>query len=159
MKQFFLYLSFIAIILLSACDDDNDCMDTACYSEPESFKFEFVDISTGENLIENGAIGFDDISVLVTTTADSSYIIYSIMTIAQYNNIFVVSGIGEQTEQVNCVIKICDEEVLHLFVDAERLAEDCCSWTHFNEITIENTDYESIKGYDIYTIKIDSFCP
>lgn len=158
MKQLFMYLSFVAIILLLACNDDKDCIGIECSSEPEAFNFGFVDKNMGENLITNGTISIDDISVNITTTADTSYVIYRIASTSKFSDHFVVYGIGDQTEQVNCVIKICGEEVLHLYVDAERRSENCCSWTHFNEISIE-TEYEFNEGkHNIYTVYMDSFC-
>lgn len=157
MKQLFIYLSFLALVLLSSCEDEKSCLGINCSSEPEPFNFEFVDNSTGENLITNGTYNIEDFEVIATSSADSCYVIYFIAPIAENNEILVIYDIGGQTEQVNCVIKICGEDVLHLYVDAERRSENCCSWTHFNEIAIE-TDYELNEGDHLYTVKMDSFC-
>lgn len=120
-----------------------------CFTPPEAFLFEIVDTTTGENLFANGT--FSSTQIEVTNTENSSPVEYSF--IGENNaNIIFINAIGWHTEKVNLSVKIAEITVFFLYVDAERLFGDCCSYTIYNEITIKNAPYELDTKTGIYKI-------
>lgn len=62
MKPTFAIIRLIAIVFLlftQSCNENN-----ACFSPPRDFQFRFVDQPTSENLIANGSISKDQITVI-----------------------------------------------------------------------------------------------
>ncbi len=144
-------LIYLLILLLQSCIS-NDCEDYACFSPPNPFIFELVDKSTGENLFTNGTYNSNEIEIF--NTSDSSKIEYSF--IDENNiNIIQIGSIGWESEIVECWLQINNSVILVLFVDAKRLSENCCSFTRYDEIRIENAVYEYNNQSGIYKILIE----
>jgi hypothetical protein len=56
---------------------------------------------------------------------------------------------------VNYSIQISSTSVFELFVNAERLDKNCCTYTEYKEIRIKNIDFELNKENGIYKILIE----
>ena len=70
-------------------------------------------------------------------------------------NIIRINTIGWETEIVNYSIQISSENIFELFVNAERLSDNCCSYTVYNEIRIENSDFELNQDLGTYKIFVE----
>jgi len=147
MMKFYLRL-IILLILLSACDKDK-CKEILCFTPPESFTFELVDMSTGENVFTSGMFGSSEISVV--NTLDEQARSYDFIGEDDIN-LLSINSVGWDTEVVNLAVTIGDLTAFNFYVDAERLNEDCCSFTRYNEVSVENATFEYDSSTGIYTI-------
>lgn len=150
MKKALKLIPILSLLLLQNCSL-NDC-NQLCFTPPNSFEFEFVDATSKENLFTNKTFNKRDIKVI--NLADNSNLEYSFIDENDYN-ILMIGGIGWKSEIVEFTIKVADKEILTLYVNAKRLNENCCSFTRFEEIRIENANYSIDTQKDIYTILID----
>ncbi len=134
---------FMNALLLQSCGKGDDCGE--CFSPPSPFVFEIVNKETGENLFSDETFDPGDIEVVNTQGTKS----YSFNFIDEDDkNLISIGSLGWVTENVSVLIKIGETEILTLTVDAERLTENCCSFTRYNAISIENaeTDLDDLTG-------------
>ena len=142
----------VMILLSAQACADKDCEDVLCFTPPMPFAFELVDKDSGENLFTNGSYDSDDIEVLnVSDNSRREFVFIS----ENELNIIQIGSIGWKNEIAEVVLKVGDETILNLYVDSERVSEDCCNFTKYNEIRIDNADYELDPQSGIYTIRID----
>lgn len=147
-----LKIPFLFILLIIQSCSDDDCSDIDCFTPPNPFVFELVDKQTGENLFTNGYFNSEDIEII--NIDDNTEIGYIFISENDINMIEIIS-IGWKTEIVECTLNINDSEILSLYVDAKRINGNCCSFTSYEEIRIENTDYEYDDQTTIYRILVD----
>ena len=152
MKKTTSILAIIILILTQSCKKKNECEDIACFTPPSPFRFELVDKLTGENLFTNGTFNSDDIKVIKLD--DKSNVEFTFIDENDYN-IIQINTIGWKTEIVNYSIQISTENIFNLYVSAERLNENCCSFTRYKEIKIENSEFELNQTNGIYKILVD----
>lgn len=150
MKNTIKLIAIIGLILTQACDT-NDCEDLACFTPPRGFSFELVDAETKENLFTNGTFNPDQIEVL--NSDDNSKREFSFISEDDVN-IIQIGSIGWESEIAEVVLKVGDETILNLFVDCERVSRNCCSFTEYNEIRIDDAEYELDPQTEIYTVFI-----
>ena len=142
----------VMILLSAQACADKDCEDVLCFTPPMPFAFELVDKDSGENLFTNGSYDSDDIEVLnVSDNSRREFVFIS----ENELNIIQIGSIGWENEIAEVVLKVGDETILNLYVDSERVSEDCCNFTKYNEIRIDNADYELDQQSGIYTIRIE----
>ena len=152
MKNFTKAAVLLLLAFFQGCDNDNDCDDLLCFTPPSGFVFEIVDKASGENLFTNGTYTPEQIEVL--NTDDNSKRTFGFLSEDDIN-LIVIASIGWETEVAKVVVKIAGEDILDLYVDAERVSENCCSFSKYNEIRIDNAEYTLDKQSDIYTIYIE----
>jgi len=136
------------LIITQACNT-NDCEDIACFTPPRGFAFELVDAETKENVFTNGTFDPDEIEVL--NIVDNSGRDFSFISENEVN-IIQIGSIGWETEVAEVVLKVGDADILNLYVDSERVSENCCNFSKYNEIRIDNAEYELDQQSGIYTI-------
>lgn len=139
---------FLLIIILQGCKNDHDpCPE--CFTPPSHFYFELCDSATGENLFRNGTLNPNYIEII--NLADGSK---EPFTFLDENDVDLIRTypIGGETEKVNYSFNVGDLYIFTLYVDAERLFENCCSFTRYNEIRIENADFLRDPNTDVYKI-------
>ena len=141
-------IAFFALIITQACNT-NDCEDIACFTPPRGFAFELVDAETKENVFTNGTFDPDEIEVL--NIVDNSGRDFSFISENEVN-IIQIGSIGWETEVAEVVLKVGDADILNLYVDSERVSENCCNFSKYNEIRIDNAEYELDQQSGIYTI-------
>jgi len=149
-KKTIAILAIIILILTQSCE--NDCEGYACFTPPQPFGFELVDKFTGENLFTNGTLNSNDIKVI--NLDDQSKVQFTFIAENDYN-LIQINTIGWKTETVNYSIQISTENIFNLYVSAERLNENCCSFTRYKEIKIENSEFELDQTNGIYKILVD----
>jgi len=147
-----LTLILVLILLGTQSCDDNDCGDLLCFTPPEGFAFELVDKDSRENLFTNGSYNSDDIEVL--NIKDNSRREFRFISENELN-IIQIGSIGWENEIAEVVLKVGDLMILNLYVDSERVSENCCNFTKYNEIRIENAAYELDQQSGVYTILLD----
>ena len=151
MRKKLLLIAVMILLSFHACDD-RDCEDVLCFTPPMPFAFELVDKDTGENLFTNGSYDSDDIEVLnVSDNSRREFVFIS----ENELNIIQIGSIGWDNEIAEVVLKVGDRIILNLYVDSERVSEDCCNFTKYNEIRIDNAEYELDQQSGIYTVLID----
>lgn len=148
MKYSTLFL-FVLTTLFFGCDK---CEGTLCFTPPSFFRFQFIDKDSGEDLLANGTYEYNDIEV--TNLEDSSIVDFSKIAGEDYNFI-EFNDIGWETEKVNYQIEIGEDISFNFYVDAERVNEDCCSFTRMNEVTITGVEYDEATS-DHFLILINS---
>ena len=151
MKKTLKLVALIALLFIQACDN-NDCEDLLCFTPPIGFAFELVDKDSGENLFTNGTYNPDNIEVL--NVLDNSKREFSFISENEVN-IIRIGSIGWETEIAGVVLKVGDASILNLYVDSERVSENCCNFSKYNEIRIDNAEYELDQQSGIYTIFIE----
>ena len=151
MKKVVKVVALIALLFTQACDN-NDCEGQLCFTPPIGFYFELVDKESGENLFTNGTYNPDDIEVL--NVLDNSKKEFSFISEDDIN-IIQIGSIGWDSEIEEVILKVGDEIILNLYVDSERVSENCCSFSRYNEIRIDNAEYELDQQSGIYTIFLE----
>lgn len=146
-KLLFLLLLFV----VQACGKD-DCEDYACTTPPDPFVFEIVDKATGENLFSNGTFSPEQIAVI--NTIDGREVEF---TFVEENglNLLRVHGVGWKTETVLSSIQLDGEEIFTLYVEAEMVSENCCTFTRYHKIEIEGVEYKLNEETGTYTIFVE----
>jgi hypothetical protein len=151
MKNTLIYLVFITVTIWS-CNNKDQCDGVDCFTPPSPFMFELVDKSSGENLFTTGVLSSDDIKVL--NLDDQSNVEFQFIDENDFN-VIQINSIGWKTQIVNYSIEISSESLFTLLVDAERLSENCCAFTRYNEIDIEGSEFELIEQSGIYKIMVE----
>jgi len=123
-----------------------------CFTPPSPFGFELIDKVTRENLFSNGTFNSNDIKVI--NIDDQSNVVFTFIDENDYN-IIQINTIGWKTEIVHYSIQISTENIFNLYVRAERLNENCCSFTRYQEIKIENSEFELNQTNGLYKILVD----
>ncbi|WP_321285492.1 hypothetical protein [uncultured Sunxiuqinia sp.] len=149
MKKILILIFVGVFFILEGCSKYKDC--GACFTPPEFFRFELVDKYTGVNLFTNETFNQDEIEILDSSNSSVEFNFVSENNI----NVIEIYTIGWQTEIVNYRVNISSENIFDLYVDAERLSEDCCSFTRFNEIEISNAEFTWNSRNDAYRILVD----
>ena len=149
MKKTIVPIFILAILSLVACSGDKEC--DLCMSPPNFFTFDLVDKDSGENVFASGRYNSDDIEVL---DASGHRVEFEFVNYEDFNFI-EIRTIGWQTETVNYRINIGEENIFDLYVDAERLSENCCSFTRYQEIEISNAEYTNDPLTGIYKIIVE----
>lgn len=149
MKKIILILVLFTIISQS-CGNDDDCRD--CFTPPQSFIFEIIDKTTGENLFTNETYEAEQIQI--TNTLNDSPVEFTFISENDVN-LIQIDAIGWQTEIVNLKIDILDNHIFNFYVDAERKMVNCCNSTEYNEITIGGSEFELNAQTGIYKILVE----
>ena len=145
----YVILLFISIFSLKC--DPNDCEDLLCFTPPNPFQFEILDKNSAENLYVLGELSPNDLKVYESNSGvprEFSFI--------EENgfNIISIHSIGWETEKVELTLELSKDLLFTLDVEAKRTNENCCSFTKYNEITIQPFEYELNKSNDIYQVYI-----
>lgn len=151
MTRKLILIAVMIVLVMEACEN-RDCEDLLCFTPPTSFAFELVDKDSGENLFTNGSYNSDDIEVF--NVKDNSRREYRFISENELN-IIQIGSIGWEDEIAEVVLKVGDRMILNLYVDSERVSENCCNFTKYNEIRIDNAAYELDQQSGIYIILID----
>jgi hypothetical protein len=151
LKNALKFISLLLLLFIQGCKSD-DCEDIACFTPPMPFTFDLVDKESGENLFTNGSYNSDDIEVL--NVNDNSRREFRFISENELN-IIQIGSIGWEDEIAEVVLKVGDIIILNLYVDSERVSENCCNFTKYNEIRIDNADYDLNNQTGIYTIYIE----
>lgn len=152
MSKVLVFLVCICTITTWSCDENDNCNDTVCFTPPLPFMFELVDKSSGENLFTTGDLSPSDITIL--NLNDQSDIDFQFIDDNDINIIEIYS-IGFETQIVKYSIEVASECLFTLYVDAERLSEDCCAFTRYNEIEIDGLKFELNEQSRIYKIMVE----
>jgi len=141
----------LLIITLQGCKNDHEPCPT-CFTPPSHFLFDLCDSATGENLFRNGTLNPNYIEII--DLADGSKLPFTFL---DGNDVDLIRTypIGDVTEKVNYSFSVGDLYLFTLYVDAERLVENCCSYTRYNDIRIDNSDYLHNPSTDVYQIFVD----
>ena len=148
MKNNILIALVAFVLILNSCDD---CDDKYCFTPPSRFTFELVDKTTKENLFTNETFSSNEISV--TNLVDNSNLEFDFIDEDDVN-LIQINSIGWESETVDALITVSGIDIFNLIVDAERTSEDCCTFTKYNEIRIENAEFELSDENGIYTILV-----
>ena len=138
-------LIFPTVLLFHSCKEK--CGD--CFTPPSPFVFEVVDSTSGANLFQNGTLNPDSLRV---TDQDGKNVLFTFLSENDID-LIRVNSIGWQSETVDYTFKYSNDTIFGLHVVAERLTQDCCSFTRYDEITISGAEYTYDTGSGIYTIK------
>ncbi|OBQ46125.1 hypothetical protein JJL45_11670 [Tamlana sp. s12] len=149
MKKINLILILFTLIFQS-CNND-DCGE--CFTPPQSFQFEIVDKTSGENLFTNGT--YDSGNIEITDNLNDNEPIEFTFISENNINLIQIGSIGWETEIVNLKIDISDNHIFDFYVDAERKMGECCSYTEYNEITIGESEFELDSENGIYKILVE----
>lgn len=140
----------LCTIIFQSCND-NDCGE--CFTPPQSFIFEIVDKTSGENLFTIGT--FEPENIEITDNLNNDEAIEFSFISENDINLIQISSIGWETEIVDLKISISNNHIFNLYVDAKRKTADCCSYTEYNEIKITNSEFELNNQTGIYKILVE----
>ena len=146
MKKYLLIL-IIFTIIIQGCDN-NDCGE--CFTPPQSYEFEIVDKTSGENLFTNGT--FDSNEITITDNLNNNEPVEFSFISENNINLIRIGSIGWKTEIVNLKIDISDNHIFSFYVDTERKMGDCCSYNQYNEISVTDSEFELNSQTGIYKI-------
>lgn len=149
MKKIYLILTLFTLTFQS-CDND-DCGE--CFTPPQSFLFEIVEKTSGENLFTNGT--YESGNIEITDYLNNNEPIEFTFISENNINLILISSIGWETEIVNLKIDISNNHIFDFYVDAERKVEECCSYTEYNEITVRESEFELDSQNGIYKILVE----
>ncbi|WP_163710815.1 hypothetical protein [Mangrovibacterium lignilyticum] len=151
MKRLYRILLLLTLVIAFGCGNKNDCEDIACFTPPELFTFQIIDISSGENLFTNGTFDASEIEVVNTLNNES----YEFSFIDENSiDLLAIYSVGWKTEIVNLEVSVGGEHLLTFYVDAERKNGDCCSFTDYKETRIDDAEFEYDSSTGIYSILV-----
>jgi len=152
LKRVLKLFGLLLLVFAQGCKSD-DCEDVLCFTPPINFVFDIVDKETGENLFTNGTYSAEQIEVLNVDDASKREFDF----IAENGvNLVRIGSIGWESEIADVILKIAGEDILNLYVDTERVVgENCCNFSKYNNIRIDNADYDLNNQTGIYTIYIE----
>lgn len=135
----------LAILTLNGCN--KECNE--CFTPPQPLLFELVSQESGDNLISNGTYTSNEIEIVNQSNKQSVE-----FSIAQNEgaDLLNINTIGWETETINYLITAKNEFLFTLQLNAERISEDCCSYTKYSDIEISGSDYEINPETGIYSI-------
>ncbi len=141
MKKLMFLTSLLCLLFLNSCLSDDDCGE--CFTPPNFFYFQFVDKDSGDDLVATGVYDKEDIMVVDAQNEEVEFDYY-----LEEGKMYVLDivDIGWETEIVTYHIKLGDEEVVTLHVDAVREMGDCCSYTRYNDVTVDGAEYSTEKS-------------
>ena len=148
MKKTIVPIFILVLLSIISCSDE-ECGE--CFTPPKFFIFDLVDKDSDENVFFSGKYSSDDIEVL---DASDHRVEFEFINYEDFN-LIEIKTIGWQTETVNYRINIGEENIFDLYVDAERLSENCCSFTRYQEIEISNAEYINDPLTGIYKIIVE----
>lgn len=138
-----------ALTFLNSCNLLKECGE--CFTPPSYFLFEMVDAETRENIFTSAQA---DISDLKIKDAESNEDFDFNFILENGINLIEINKIGWQTEVVTLNFFLEEKMLFTFTVDAERLTENCCTYTYYNEIAIEGTQFTHNTANNIYVIEI-----
>ncbi len=147
MKNLIKYTLFLLVTLNQSCKKCDEC-----FTPPEPFLFEIVDKSTGENLFKNGTYKSSDIEVI--DSLNHQNVKFAFLDENDLN-LIQINTIGWKTEKIHFQFKISNQNIFNLLVDAERVSQDCCSFTRYNDVKITNAEFELDSMTEIYQILVE----
>lgn len=147
MKKSIKIVILFVIIGIAGCDLNEDCGE--CFTPPKYFVFELVDKITQENVFTNGTYSSSDIQVI--SIKDNSAIQFNFIG-EDHINLIEINSVGWQTEIVNYAIRVANDTIFEFYANAARVSEDCCSFTRWNEIRIDEAEYELSSDTGWYKI-------
>jgi len=141
-------LTFIITLIFRGCQFE--CPE--CNSPPPIFTFDLVNKSSGESVFK------DDISqqynLRIRDFAKNEDIDFELIP-SDTLNLIQISSIGWVTEIVEYQFRWSNKNIFRLYVDSERVSEDCCEFTRTNEIRIDSADYEQDHFHGFYKVFIE----
>jgi hypothetical protein len=150
MKTCLQLLVLFLVVLILGCQND-DCSDIACFTPPTYFTFRLIGLSSGDDLFANGTL--DSTAITVINTLDEATYAYQFNS---YNEqcYLVINSVGWQTEEVNLEVRAGGDLLFTLYIDAERKTENCCGFTAYNEVAVDDAEFEYETGDYVYKILI-----
>ena len=145
------FILILFVIIFQGCKDDH-CDEILCFTPPESFRFEIVDKTRGENLFTNGT--YESKNIKITDNLNNNETVEYTFISENNINLIQIGSIGWETEIVNLKIDISDNHIFNFYVHAERNTGNCCSFTEYKEITITNSEFEFDSQTGIYRILV-----
>jgi hypothetical protein len=137
----------VALLAIHSCNED--CNE--CFTPPQPLLFEVVSEDSRDNLISNGTYTSKDIEIV--NQSNDQLVEFSISQNGD-SDILNINTIGWQTETINYLITANDESLFTLQLNAQRISEDCCSYTKYSDIEISGSDYEINPETGIYSILV-----
>jgi hypothetical protein len=145
MKSRFSICFSILIIVLSSCEKCDEC-----FTPPEPFIFVLVN-EDGENLFSVGTYNEEQLTIIETSSNQN----FDFQFIAENNsNLIEINSLGWTSEKVSLSFRIEEKEIFTFNVDAERKSEDCCSFTKYNQISIEGAEFDVESKSGVYEVVI-----
>ena len=139
------FLILLVVPILQSCRQ-NVC--ELCFTPPKQFVFEVVD-QNGKNVFTNGVYQPEQITII--NVLNNKAMEYDFVSENDVNLISVYS-IGWKTEIVNLKIDISDQHIFNFYVDVERKNGDCCSYCDYNEISVEDAEFDFNQQTEVYKI-------
>lgn len=152
MKMKAFVLLFSAFFVLNSCkSDDNDI--PYCESGPLSLSFQLLDKITGENLFTNGTFNVANIEVL--NLDDNNSRVQFTFNSEDDRNVISLGPFGWGTNIANYFLKVGERNIFILHLNAERKAEDGCSFVQVNKLEIKNAEYSQNMQTGIYEVLVE----
>jgi hypothetical protein len=135
--------------MLQACSEN---CEGPCFSPPRSLHFEILDKSSGENVFTSGSLNRNEIEIV---DLDKQEVVEFTFIDGNNYDMIRISSIGWESEVVNYAINVGSDRLFELYVDAERLQRDCCSYTIYNDLQITNAEYTHDLGWEFFEVFIE----
>jgi len=116
---------------------------------PSPFYFEIRDAETDVNIFTAGLADPQNLRLINASTNED--IEFDFLDENDYN-VIMIGSIGWKTENIAADLFLADVKVFTLNVDATRQSNDCCSWTDYNDIEIEDADFTQDNNSNSYVV-------
>lgn len=149
-------LFLLFTLLVSGCNKTDNCEDVLCFTPPSTFVFELLNKDSKENVFSINAFNSSLIDVL--DLEDSASVEFEYFT-QDSLNLILIHTIGWKTELIDYSIRHADTNVFRLHVDVERVYENCCSFSRYNDIQILDAEFIYDKERGLHKIFLDADRP
>lgn len=142
-------LLFLIFLTQTSCDIiKKDCGE--CFSPPPTFRFEFVDKTSGENLFANKILKIEDVEVY-----DENEEKVEFQLITENNiNILDLGYIGWAEGPKSYTIELSDDISVHITLNMKEKHSECCTYFEVLEFSVLEYDYEKLNNSGFIIVKL-----
>ncbi|MDV7186380.1 hypothetical protein R3X25_03725 [Lutibacter sp. TH_r2] len=147
MKKIVLLFVFLTAI---SCKKEDKCDGIDCFTPPQTFIFELVDKTTGDNLFTTGSLNSSEITVVDenTTSVNFNFISENNLNLIELSEIGWNMGLNYYTVKVDSI-------EFTIFLEMESKHENCCWFFSVKQFNISNYLFEQSNATGVYKIIIE----
>jgi len=148
MKRIATLLLLVLLTQVSCNKTEKDCPE--CFTPPPTFRFEFVDKTSGENLFTNKTLNIEDVSVY----DENNKHVKSELITENNINVLDISSIGWTEGPKSYTIELSEDISVKITLNMKEKHDECCTYYEIVEFSVSNYDYEKLDDSNLIVVKL-----